>query len=326
MSDLETNHLKLPYLAAAQAQKHVTHNEALRLLDTVVQLAVLDATLAVAPADPEEGDRYIVAASPTGVWEGEAGNVATFVDGAWAFAVPAEGWLAFDIATETILVRLGGVWTAAAAGGTPEELPLLGINATADATNKLAVRSEAVLFSGIETGEGGTGDIRFVVNKEAEGDTASVLFQSNWSGRAEVGLAGDTDFVFKVSPDGSAWVDAIRIDKDTGLSEILYDNAVSGLTATTVQAAIDEVAAGGGGGGGAVASVFGRTGAVAAAAGDYAASEIDNDSSAAGATVGDALDALATSVTAKQAGDSDLTAIAGLTPSNDDVLQRKAGA
>jgi hypothetical protein len=46
----ETTHLLLPYLAAAQAQKHVTHNEALRLLDGLVQLAVLDRT---APRPPE---------------------------------------------------------------------------------------------------------------------------------------------------------------------------------------------------------------------------------------------------------------------------------
>ena len=39
MSDSTTN-LLLPYLMAAQAQKHVTHNEALRLLDGLVQLLV----------------------------------------------------------------------------------------------------------------------------------------------------------------------------------------------------------------------------------------------------------------------------------------------
>ena len=40
MPDTST-HLLLPYLLAAQAQKHVTVNEALRLLDGLVQLAVL---------------------------------------------------------------------------------------------------------------------------------------------------------------------------------------------------------------------------------------------------------------------------------------------
>ena len=38
MSDT-TTHLGLPYLLAAQAQKHVTHNEALRLLELRVALA-----------------------------------------------------------------------------------------------------------------------------------------------------------------------------------------------------------------------------------------------------------------------------------------------
>jgi hypothetical protein len=313
MSDLETVHLKLPYIAAAQAQKHVTHNEALRLLDTVVQLAVLDTTLAEPPADPGDGDRYIVAAGATDAWEGRDGKVATWVDGAWEFAAPADGWLAFDLAAEILLVCVADEWTpVSTGGGGTGSFDELGVNAAADATNRLAVRSAAVLFSGIEVADGGTGDIRFTVNKEADADTASLLFQSGFSGRAEVGLAGDTDFVFKVSPDGSAWVDAIRIDKDTGHAEILYDNTVSGLAATTVQEAIDEVAAGGGGGGGAVASVFGRTGAVAASGGDYDAGQIDNDSGVGGASVKDALDALAATAAGKQVADADLTAVAAL--------------
>jgi hypothetical protein len=328
MSDpLATNNLALPYIAAAQAQKHVTHNEALRKLDTLVQLAVLDSTLTEPPASPAEGDRYIVAASATDAWAGKDNAVATWVDGVWEFATPGDGWLAYDIAAETILVCLGGAWEAAAAGASSGPFDELGINTTADSTNRLAVRSEAVLFTAIDAGDGGTGDVRFTVNKEADGDTASLLFQSGWSGRAEVGLAGDTDLVFKVSPDGTAWTEAIRIDKDTGLPAILYDNGASGLASTTVQGAIDEIAAsGGGGGGGAVASVFGRTGAVVAVAGDYAAGEVDNDSGVSGTTVKDALDALDTVVAAKQAGDADLTAIAALSPSNDDLIQRKAGA
>jgi hypothetical protein len=48
-----------------------------------------------------------------------------------------------------------------------------------------------------------------------------------------------------------------------------------------------------GGGGGAVDSVFGRTGVVAAASGDYDSDQIDNVSGVAGASVSDALDTLA---------------------------------
>jgi len=43
MSDTST-HLGLPYLLEAQAQKPVTLNEALRLLDAMVQLSVVDRT------------------------------------------------------------------------------------------------------------------------------------------------------------------------------------------------------------------------------------------------------------------------------------------
>jgi hypothetical protein len=161
--------------------------------------------------------------------------------------------------------------------------------------------ASATLLTDIDAADGGSGDVRVIVNKETDADTATFLFQSGFSGRAEIGLAGDTDFAFKVSPDGTSWTEAIRIDKDTGLATILYDNTGSGLSATNLQDAIDEVAAGGGGGGGggAVSSVFGRTGTVAAALHDYDASQVDNDSGVSGSTVKDALDALASADAAR---------------------------
>lgn len=72
----ETTHLGLPVLEAGQAQKHVTVNEALHLLDGVVQLAVIDRDLAAPPGAPGEGDRYIVAAGATGDWSGQDDAVA----------------------------------------------------------------------------------------------------------------------------------------------------------------------------------------------------------------------------------------------------------
>ena len=83
----QTPNLLLPYILAAQSQKHVTHNEALRALDNVVQLTVLDRNLAAPPATPAEGNRYIVAPSPTGTWAGHANHIAAFVDGAWLWGL-----------------------------------------------------------------------------------------------------------------------------------------------------------------------------------------------------------------------------------------------
>ena len=77
--------LGLPLLVAEQAQKHVTHNEALRALDALVQLSVKDRDLASPPDLPADGDRYIVASSPTGVWAGHAADIAVWQDGAWDF-------------------------------------------------------------------------------------------------------------------------------------------------------------------------------------------------------------------------------------------------
>jgi len=81
MSDA-TTHLLMPYILAAQAQKHITHNEALRILDGLVQLSVLDRDLTAPPGTPADGDRYVVASGATGDWAGWDLNIALWTDGA----------------------------------------------------------------------------------------------------------------------------------------------------------------------------------------------------------------------------------------------------
>lgn len=106
----ETLHLKLLFLEAAQAQKHVTVNEAFAALDALVQLSVKGRVLAAPPAMPADGDRYIVAASPTGAWAGAGGKVAAFADGAWSFFAPQTGWRAYDEGAGEFVAYAGGTW------------------------------------------------------------------------------------------------------------------------------------------------------------------------------------------------------------------------
>lgn len=80
--------------------------------------------------------------------------------------------------------------------------------ASPDATNRLSVNAPAVLFNRE------TDDIQVKLNKQAASDTASFLFQTGFSGRAEIGLVGDDDFAFKTSPDGAVFLTGILIDKD----------------------------------------------------------------------------------------------------------------
>lgn len=362
MSDT-TTHLSLPYLLAAQAQKHVTHNEALRLLDAMVQLSVLDRTRTVPPASPADGNRHLVASGATGLWAGWDLNIAFWVDGAWIRLVPRTGWMVWVAAEGLFLVWTGAAWevvgeprdvsdavfslvndadptkkatfslagisagttrsftlpntsselailagtqtftgnktfsgtltasgtvtvsaasasigtatttatygmgtgatttgvtktvnlgtggasgsttvvnigsAAAGAGGTtvintptvtfanavtqvgmPQAnltAQLLGLGgATADSYNRLSVNTPAVLLNNAGAG------IEATVNKAAVGNDAAFAFKTGFSARALIGLLGNDDFSFKVSPDGSAFFDAIRIDRTSGRVEM----------------------------------------------------------------------------------------------------------
>ncbi len=219
----DTPNLGLPYIMAAQAQKHITHNEAIRALDALVHLAVIDRDSTTPPDDPADGDRHIVGAGSTGAWSGHDLEIAAFQDGGWAFFAPRLGWRAWIVEESALRAWSGSAWIAVGGGGGGGAggdgvFDTLGINATADETNRLALASPAALFNHAGAGH------QLKINKSAAGDTASFLFQTNWSGRAELGTAGDDDFHFKVSPDGSAWHEAILIDKDTG--EVSFPSGV----------------------------------------------------------------------------------------------------
>ena len=206
----ETPLLGLPLLEASQAQKHVTHNEALLLLDAAIHLSVISRSLAAPPAVPVEGDRYLVAASATGDWAGQDGNLGMREASAWRFSVPRSGWRLWVEDELKFFVFDGTIWHDLQQIDQISNLSLLGINTTADTTNRLAVASDYTLLTNV----GGGHQIK--VNKQGAADTASLLFQTNYLGRAEMGLTGDNDFHVKVSTNGAAWNDAIVIDRATG--------------------------------------------------------------------------------------------------------------
>ena len=72
--ELRDAKLRISLYRRSQAQKHVTHNEALTLLDTLCQASVIDKDLTTPPGSPAEGDCYIVAATGTGAWTGSASS------------------------------------------------------------------------------------------------------------------------------------------------------------------------------------------------------------------------------------------------------------
>lgn len=204
----DTTILSLPLILPAQAQKHVTHNEALVALDLIVQLAVINRTLTTPPPLPTIGDRHIVAAGATGPWVGQAGRVALFTEAGWQFTQPLPGWQAYVMAESQMAFFNGVAWIALSDG--PFVAGQLGVSATPDTTNRLSVSSPATLLNHAGSGH------QLKLNKAVAADTASLLFQTGFSGRAEMGTAGSDDFSVKVSPDGSAYFTALEADAATG--------------------------------------------------------------------------------------------------------------
>jgi hypothetical protein len=213
----ETYNLKLPYILPSQAQKHVTHNEALRILDAVVQLVVLDRHLTAPPSGAEEGDRYIIAAGATGSWLGQDGRIAAFADGSWTFIEGQSGWRAWVLDENDLVFWDGSAWQDISATiSSLQNLLLLGVGTEADAANPVAAKINNALLTARYSGEGGDGDLRIKANKEGVANTVSYVLQTGYSGRAEFGLAGGDDFSIKVSPDGAAWTEALRVGKEDG--------------------------------------------------------------------------------------------------------------
>ncbi len=206
----QTSNLKLPYIAPSQAQKHVTHNEAIRALDALVQLSVQGRDVTEPPADPQEGDRYLIGPGASGHFADKANQIAAWQDGAWAFFEPLEGWHAWIAAERNFVVFNMGEWSEVSAGTNP--VSAVGIDTIADDTNRLALKSPASLFDHAGTSH------QLKINKADDNQAASLLFQSNYQGRAEMGTMWGRDFRIKTSADGNNWHDVMVADSATGLA------------------------------------------------------------------------------------------------------------
>jgi hypothetical protein len=208
MSD--TVNLGITYLEAAQAQKHVTVNAALSRLDSLVQLAVISRVLATPPAVPVDGDRYLVPAAATGAWAGQTGKLVLRLEGVWVFATPREGWTLWVNDEDVLQSFNGAAWVTGGVPSSLQNMSLVGVNATADASNKFVVSSSATLFNHVGAGH------QIKLNKSAAADTASLLWQTGFSGRAEIGTSGDDALHVKVSATGSSFTDMLVADAATG--------------------------------------------------------------------------------------------------------------
>lgn len=110
MADDRTDRLALPLLQAGQAQKEITHNEALTLIDALVQAAAESAELSTPPTSPAPGQCWIVAAPGDAAWTGHAGALACWTAAGWRFAPPVAGMRIWVADRGHAVVHDGAAW------------------------------------------------------------------------------------------------------------------------------------------------------------------------------------------------------------------------
>lgn len=107
----ETTHrFGFPLLSAGQAQKELTHNEALVKADMLMHTVVQAIDPPAVPDAPEAGQCWIVGEQSSGPWAGQTGAIASWTAGGWRFAAPVEGMEVWSLADEMPARFLGGTW------------------------------------------------------------------------------------------------------------------------------------------------------------------------------------------------------------------------
>ncbi len=176
----ETKQLGLPLVQAAQAQKHVTVNEALVRLDAAAALSVEAWELPSPPGSPVEGGSYLIGAPASGEWAGREQELAIYSNGGWVYLTPKTGWRAWNTEISAPVVFDGVVWARDTAVFSPGGAK----------TNQRIIEIDHTITAGASSGTGN------VIPSHAQvvGVTARVITAitgtgvSSWS----LGISGDT--------------------------------------------------------------------------------------------------------------------------------------
>lgn len=107
----ESSRWGLPLLAAGQAQKEITHNEAMLAVDRLLQLAVASRRAVEPPAESVPGDLHIVGFAAVGPWADHVGELAAFDGRGWTYTVPRPGCLAWVIDEQEFTVFAADGWS-----------------------------------------------------------------------------------------------------------------------------------------------------------------------------------------------------------------------
>lgn len=229
-----SNKLDLPFLFPAQAQKHVSYNEAIERLDALVQLSVISRQVGDSGVKAQLGDVYIIPDMADGAWADRVGELAVWTASGWTYIAARTGWRSWlqDERADVIFLE-GEGWENMQSGQAAEHVERFGINASADDVNRLSMNADASLFN--HDGQ----DHRLVINRASISDTASIIFQTDFVGQIEAGLTSAESFDIRVSRDGVSFQSSMSIDTSghvdfpRGMNQPLLADAVADAGADT---------------------------------------------------------------------------------------------
>jgi len=134
----------LPLLFVGQSQKELTFNEAILLVDFLLQ-PVIESTTTAVPSAPTPGQCWIISAGATGIFAGKADQVAAWAEGGWRYIAPREGMRVYDRARTGHRIYQGGAWRTPTMPSAPEG----GTTIDAQARSAIVAITDALRDAGI---------------------------------------------------------------------------------------------------------------------------------------------------------------------------------
>lgn len=134
---------KLPNLFSGQAQKEFTLNEAFARLDAIVH-TVVEGTATQPPANPADGESWIVGDAPGGAWAGHSAEIASWQSGNWIFVTATSGMKIRDLGRNQN-AYFDGSWRYAEAVAEP----IGGTTQDAEARTAISGLVDALVSAGI---------------------------------------------------------------------------------------------------------------------------------------------------------------------------------
>ncbi len=216
-----TPNLGITLVVQSQQQKEVTINAALNRVDVLLNGNVLDKDLATPPVSPADGDSYIVAASPTGVWAGKANHIAYYNSG-WEFIVPNEGVFLWVADENKHYIYDGSAWAAYTIAAQMDKViydpaaiaqQVVGTSATQTLTNK-TISGSSNTITNVSLTSGVTGNLPVANLNSGTGASGTTFWRGDGTWATPAGGGGGSGDV--VGP-ASATDNAIaRFDATTG--------------------------------------------------------------------------------------------------------------